>query len=129
MLVDDEAITGIIDFTSACIMPLVWEIARSFAQSDRSAADGEIQHERMQAYLECYLRAGELNSFDVAHMFDIYYLQLLGSTFGYRQAAEGFLESNRLWNLGEFAMWRTRMCRWLSRNRSALTAELVREFS
>ena len=120
--------TSIIDFTSACILPYVWEIARSFCQSDESARNGEIAYGRLKIYLSRYLRVSDLTANDIRHFFDYYYLQLLGSTFGYRQAATGILEKNWLWDLGHFAIWRTKMCRWLSTNKTALTNQLARDF-
>lgn len=124
----EKQIAGIVDFISACRLPVVWEVVRAFTQSDSSATNGEVVYDRFGSYLGNYIENEFLSVPDLKHKFDCYFLQLLGSTFGYRQIARGESLENRLWNLRGFARWRTRMCRWLETNRHSLSQRLVEDF-
>ena len=124
----NQQIAGIIDFTTACNLPVTWEIARAFTQSDSSASNGEIDYGRFRSYIGNYLSVELLSVVDLKYLFACYFLQLLGSTFGYRQIAAGESIENSFMDMTSFASWRTKMCRWLEPNRQDLTRCLIEDF-
>lgn len=47
-------INGILDFTSACRMPIVWEIIRSYSYIDSKAKDGKINIDNLVQYVRTF---------------------------------------------------------------------------
>ena len=48
----EEKINAIIDFVSACKMPIVWEIIRSYSYIDPLAKEGKIDINNLVKYVE-----------------------------------------------------------------------------
>jgi len=118
-----EKINAIIDFTSACSLPICWEVIRSYTYSDPKCIDGrEIDIENLIDYLKIYLKQNSLNAYDIEMMPYLFYYQLVRSTFGYKQYI--LLSPNNKDELIQFAFWRTNMCRWLDKNVELLSKEL-----
>ena len=69
--------TNIIDFTSCCKQPVVWELVRFFLHTDKSATDGKIDKMRFEEYLSCYTKIAPLNNYDLENMFKVYFYQVL----------------------------------------------------
>ncbi len=108
----DEKVNAIIDFVSACKMPIVWEIIRSYSYIDPKAKKGEIDINNLVQYTKTFTAYVKLNEYDLKYMAYLYLVQLLTSTFGYKQ----FIIDNSKKDLLEFALFRTKMCRFLFEN-------------
>ena len=72
----DEEIHGVIDFTSACRHPYIWEIVRSYVFMAPEVKQGEIRIEGLLDYILSYSQYAPLKSFDIenAGRFFFYFL-------------------------------------------------------
>lgn len=128
----EESVKAVIDFSSACELPLMWEVIRSYSLGDPACAKGELDVGRLQEYVRRYLEAGgELSRYDLRMMPYLYHLQLARSRYGYleylSQGQQGFIHSGSpegLEDLLQFGFWRTDMCRWLEANAGSVSLAL-----
>ncbi len=72
----DGCINAVIDWTSACRHPVVWEITRSFFYAEPTCADGRYDEKRLEQYVDRYCGIAELNQYDREHLLTLYYYQL-----------------------------------------------------
>ena len=105
----DGKINAIIDFVSACKMPIVWEIIRSYSYIDKKAKDGKLDIDNLVQYVKTFMDYVQLNKYDLKFMPYLYLVQLLASTFGYKQ----YIADNSKKSLLEFAYFRTNLCKYL----------------
>ena len=125
-LVSGEEVTAILDFSATGSLPVVWEIIRSFTYASPECADGSIPVHRLVEYVEIYLQKMPLLKSDVENMLPLYYSQVLRSKYGYREYLAGTEEPERML---AFAIWRTKLCRWLSDNLVEASYELTSSLS
>lgn len=108
-LICDENLShvkAVIDFSSAACVPAVWEIIRSYSYGCKDCKKADfIDVFNLKKYVDRYLAFNELTLFDVSNMAGFYYYNLLRSAFGLNAKDK---------NTIEFAIWRTKMCRYLS---------------
>ena len=116
----DGKINAIIDFVSACRMPIVWEIIRSYSYIDIKAKDGTLDISNLVQYVKKVNEYVSLNKYDLKYMSYLYLIQLLTSTFGYKQ----YIEDNSKTSLLEFAYFRTNLCKYLFNNSEQITDAL-----
>ena len=76
VLCGETSVHGVIDWTSACVHPVIWEITRSFFYADPSCWDGCYDKERFAAYVSAYCALAPLNGYDRANILRLYYYQL-----------------------------------------------------
>lgn len=119
----DGKINAIIDFVSACKMPIVWEVIRSYSYIDPKAKKGKIDIDNLVQYVKRFTNYVELNKYDFKFMSYLYLVQLLGSTFGYKQ----YIADNSKTSLLNFAFFRTRLCKYLFENAEKITKVLMEE--
>lgn len=67
---------AVIDWTTACVHPVVWEIMRSFAYSHPKCAEGMVEEEAFQRYVQAYCRYGNLNEYDIENLYRLFYYQI-----------------------------------------------------
>ena len=110
---EDNKIKAIIDFGSCSNVPVVWELIRSYTYAVSECAKGEkVDAASYCNYLQYYLRNSTLSYDDLQRGFSFYYYTLLPSTFGYKQYIEDY-KKGQYNDLIEFALCRSRMCRYL----------------
>ncbi|MGN1342570.1 MAG: phosphotransferase [Bacilli bacterium] len=119
----DGKINAIIDFVSACKMPIVWEVIRSYSYIDPKAKKGKIDIDNLVQYVKRFTNYVELNKYDFKFMSYLYLVQLLGSTFGYKQ----YIADNSKTRLLNFAFFRTSLCKYLFENAEKITNVLMEE--
>ena len=116
-------INAIIDFVSACKMPIVWEIIRSYSYIDKKTKDGKIDIDNLVQYVKVFMNSVQLNEYDLKFMPYLYLVQLLASTFGYKQ----YIADNSKKSLLEFAYFRTNLCKYLFKNAEKISSALIEE--
>ncbi|MBQ7141017.1 MAG: phosphotransferase [Bacilli bacterium] len=121
----EEKIAAIIDFVAACKMPISWEIIRSYSYIDKKAKNGIINIENLIDYVKEFNKYVKLSKYDIKFMPYIYLLQLLSSTFGYKQ----YINDNSKINLLEFGFFRTKLCKYLFDNAKLILDSLEREIN
>lgn len=75
-LCENGHLTAIIDWTTACVHPVIWEIMRSFVYSAPSCAQGRVDTELLERYVCAYCRYGTLNDYDRENLFRLYLYQI-----------------------------------------------------
>lgn len=118
-----NSINGIIDFTSACIHPICWEVIRSYSIADSECADGNINVENLKRYIEKFLEYGKLNNYDLKLMPYLYFYQLLFPDY-YRQYYLSDNPNRQL--LIDNANFSTKLCKWFELNIDNLSDELIK---
>ncbi|MGN0752996.1 MAG: phosphotransferase [Aristaeellaceae bacterium] len=76
ILCRDGQVQAIIDWTSACVHPVVWELVRSYFYAAPECADGGFDEARLAAQVAAYTSVAPLNAYDRAHLMDVYLYQL-----------------------------------------------------
>lgn len=116
----DGKIKAIIDFVSACKMPIVWEIIRSYSYIDSKAKKGTIDINNLIDYTKEFTKYVKLNKYDIKYMPYLYLIQLLTSTYGYKQ----YISDNSKEDLLQFAYFRTNLAKYLFNNASLIATSL-----
>ena len=109
---EKEKIKCIIDFAAASIMPIVWEVIRSFSYIDSKSKDGNLDINNLKDYVKEFMKYVPLNEYDLEYMPYLYLIQTLNSDYGYKQ----YIEDNTKEELLEFGLDRTNLCRFLYEN-------------
>ena len=76
ILCKGDRIQAVIDWTSACVHPVVWELTRSYFHATPECADGCYSEQRLADYAAVYQSITPLNDYDRAHLMDVYLYQL-----------------------------------------------------
>jgi Ser/Thr protein kinase RdoA (MazF antagonist) len=71
-----DEIIGVIDWTTACVHPVVWEIMRSYIYAAPECSRGVIHEEIFLQYVRGYLRHISLNAYDLAMLPWVFYYQI-----------------------------------------------------
>ncbi|MBQ7955687.1 MAG: phosphotransferase [Lachnospiraceae bacterium] len=71
-----EKINAVIDWTSACVHPVIWEITRSFFSAEHSCAEGEINEAQFRDYVEGYCSEAMLTKYDKDNLLRLYCYQI-----------------------------------------------------
>lgn len=121
----NDKINAIIDFVSACKMPIVWEVIRSYSYIDLKAKDGKIDINNLVEYVKVFSKYVKLNKYDFKFMSYLYLVQLLSSTFGYKQ----YIADNSKTSLLDFAFFRTKLCKFLFENAEIIANALIEKCS
>lgn len=114
---EDGKIKAIIDFASACKMPIVWELIRSY-----SYIDEEFNMNNFKDYINEFMKYIPLTSNDIKYMPYIYLVQLLNSDYGYKQ----YIYDDRKEELLFFGFYRTKLSKYLFENASVISNELIK---
>ena len=125
MIWQEDGIRAVIDFSSARKLPAVWEIMRSFVQSDENCRRyAKIDLDALCDYVQTYQQHFSLTRTDLSAMPYVYLFQLARSRYGYPQYLDGKSEDANA--LLQFAAWRTAMCREVEGRAQEITAALLR---
>jgi len=65
LICKNNSINGIIDWTTACTHPLIWEIVRSYIFMAPECKNGNFDFEKFERYLKTYMQKGSLTSYDI----------------------------------------------------------------
>ena len=115
-------INSVIDFVSACRMPVVWELIRSYSYIDKNVKNGIFNLDTFTDYIKEFNKYVKLNDYDLKYMSYIYLIQLLSSTYGYKE----YINNNENIELLEFAHFRTNICKYLFNNAENISNRLLK---
>lgn len=76
LICSEGQIVGVVDWTTACKHPVIWELVRSYLLAEPSAKDGFVDKEKLKEYIKYYMEYYQLNSYDKKHILDMYYYQI-----------------------------------------------------
>lgn len=120
LIYNDEQETTVIDFERAKKLPIVWEIMRSYSYIDKEAKDGELNINKLVQYFKEFSKYMKLNEYDLKYAAHVYLIQLVTSTFGYKEYNDDYNQTGLL----KFAFFRTNLCRFLYENLNKISDEL-----
>lgn len=125
LICGEKAINAVIDWTTACVHPVVWEIMRSYVYAAACCADGTIDIQQFIEYVKSYLKFGSLNKNDIAIMPKLFYYQIAVCDY-YAQYYNSAADNKDIY-LSQ-AILSTKLMKWFEKNIDALTAILVNAF-
>lgn len=120
LIYNDKKETTVIDFETAKKLPIVWEVMRSYSYIDRDAKDGELNINTLIEYFKEFSKFVELNEYDLKYAPHIYLIQLIGSTFGYKEYNNDYAQMELL----NFVFFRTKLCKYLYKNLDRISLAL-----
>lgn len=117
----DDKISAIIDWTTACAHPVVWEITRSFVYAEPTAKDGVVCAILLAEYAREYMSEAELNSYDKENLMNLFYYQIAVCDY-YNQYFTSNTANKKIYL--EQAVFSTKLLRYLDKNLGKLNDEL-----
>lgn len=121
LIAKDNQIAGIIDWTSACVHPYIWEIFRSFVYAEPTCKGGEIPIDKLVSYVREYLKYHNLTKKDIEMMPLVFLYQIAVCDY-YAQYYYSKAD-NRAIFLHQ-ARFSTKLMNWLSKNMQRLIQSL-----
>lgn len=118
LLCSEKGINAVIDWTTACVHPVVWEIVRSYVYAAPECAQGEIDMQRLKTYFDNYLRFAPLCTYDLEMAAKLFYYQI--AVCDYYNQYYTSTASNRSIYLRQ-AIFSTNLMRWFEKNIDAVT--------
>lgn len=113
LLCGENEINAVIDWTTACVHPVVWELVRSYVYAAPSCKDGEIAIEEFVQYVGEYCKYAELTDYDIANMAAVFYYQI--AVCDYYGQYYGTNADNRYIYLQQ-ARLSTKLLKWFEKN-------------
>lgn len=117
-----DRINAVIDWTTACVHPVVWEIIRSFVYAAPSCAGGSIDADELAAYVAEYMRHAPLGEYDLRCMVSLFYYQLAVCDY-YNQYYSSDAHNRHIYL--HQASFSTALLRCLERDAGHLTEKLL----
>lgn len=117
----NDNIKAILDFASSGELPIVWEIARSYNYMDKECKKGIFNINNLALYIKEFMKYSNLTKEDLKFLPYIYLIQILSSTYGYKQ----YFNTADL-NMLEFGKERTNICRYLMKNKEQILKNLLK---
>ena len=117
-----DEINAIIDWTSACIHPIVWEIIRSFIYAEPTCINGEINIPKFILYIDEYCRYAKLTDDDIIMMPKLFFYQI--SVCDYYNQYYQSTADNRTIFLHQ-AFFSTKLMKWFDINMNDLNDNLL----
>lgn len=121
----ENCINAVIDWTTACVHPVIWEIVRSFVYAAPCCADGQIDIDKFIDYAGEYLRYASLSKDDIKMMAKLFYYQI--SVCDYYGQYYGSNADNRDIYLAQ-AIHSTKLMKWFEKNIDELTYSLCEKY-
>lgn len=116
-----HSIKGIIDWTTACRHPLIWEVVRSYIFMAPECKEGRLDIGKFEHYLTAYLQKGRLNKYDIENAGRLFFYFLAVCDF-YGQYYQS-LAKNRVIYLEQAKLSR-KMLQWFDRHIDELNRRL-----
>lgn len=122
LICSKTSIVAVVDWTTACIHPVVWEIIRSFIYGSPACKDGNIIISDLVEYTKIYLDYASLNEYDLKMMPYVFYYQI--SVCDYYNQYFSSDADNRAIYLDQ-AVLSTKLMKWFEKHAEDLSAELL----
>lgn len=123
LICGEKSIQGVIDWTTACVHPIVWEIIRSYVYASPLCINGEIHIEDFLDYVRAYLTEGKLNPYDLENMGRMFFYFTAVCDF-YGQYYDSLTRNRGIYL--QQALLSSKLLRWFDRHVEELT-EALRE--
>ena len=125
ILCGDGKINAVIDWTTACVHPVIWEIVRSYVYAAPSSKEGQIDMDEFLRYVAAYRKFAPLTEYDLLCMARLFYYQIaVCDYYGQYYASTA---DNRYIYLHQ-AVFSTKLLHWFENHVETLTAKLLTSF-
>ena len=118
----DNKINSVIDWTTACVHPVVWEIVRSYVYAAPSCKEGQIDIDEFLRYVAEYRKVTPLNEYDLRCMVRLFYYQIAVCDY-YGQYYTSTADNRHIYL--HQAVFSTKLLRWFESHVETLTARLL----
>lgn len=116
-----QKINAVIDWTTACVHPVVWEIVRSYVYAAPPCKEGAIDMDEFLNYMDEYCKFAPLNEYDFRCMAQLFYYQIAVCDY-YGQYFVSAADNRHIYL--HQAVFSTKLLRWFEHNEEVLTAKL-----
>lgn len=113
LLCGGDKINAVIDWTTACVHPVIWEIVRSYVYAAPSCKNGEMNMNEFAGYVSEYRKFAALNEYDLHCMIPLFYYQVAVCDY-YGQYYASTAENRHIYL--HQAMFSTKLLRWLEKH-------------
>ena len=121
----DDKINAVIDWTTACVHPVVWEIVRSYVYAAPGCENGQIDMDEFLRYVAAYRKFASLNEYDLLCIVRLFYYQIAVCDY-YGQYYASTADNRHIYL--HQAVFSTKLLRWLEEHVETLTARLLTSF-
>lgn len=118
----EDKINAVIDWTTACVHPVIWEIVRSFVYAAPSCKEGRIDMDEFLRYVAEYRKFALLNKYDQLCMARLFYYQIAVCDY-YGQYYASTADNRHIYL--HQAVFSTKLLRWFESHVETLTARLL----
>ena len=122
LICGEEDISAVIDWTSACIHPVIWEIMRSYVYAAPECAQGIIDEAALISYVKKYLDAAPLTAYDIRMLPYVFYYQIAVCDY-YHQYYHSTADNRSIYL--QQAVSSTKLLKWLEPNNERLSEVLA----
>lgn len=125
LICGEDKIYAVIDWTTACVHPVVWEIMRSYVYAAPECKSGNIDVGEFASYVREYCKYAELTKYDLANMAKLFYYQIaVCDYYGQYYAAA---DTGNSYIYLEQAKLSTKLLKWFEKNVESMTERLMEE--
>ena len=118
----ERKINAVIDWTTACVHPVVWEIVRSYIYAAPSCKEGQIDMDEFLRYVAEYREFAPLNEYALLCMARLFYYQIAVCDY-YGQYYASTADNRHIYL--HQAVFSTKLLCWLDDHVETLTAKLL----
>jgi Ser/Thr protein kinase RdoA (MazF antagonist) len=118
----DGKIKAVIDWTSSCIHPLVWEIIRSYVYSDPKSMNGDIEIDKLVSYVGEYQKYAALSRHDLQMMPYVFFYQIAVCDY-YNQYFYSIADNRHIYL--QQAVFSTKLMKWFDHHIDTLSKRLI----
>lgn len=122
LICGDRKINAVIDWTTACVHPVVWEIMRSYVYAVPECADGKINIDNLAEYFKRYCRFAQLSEYDLQNAAKLFYCQIAVCDY-YNQYYTSDADNREIYL--KQAIFSTKLMRWFENNIEIATECIV----
>ena len=72
----ENKVNAVIDWTCACMQPVIWEITRSFYMAEPTCSNGKLNESNFRDYVDGYCSIAPLTQYDRDNLLRLYYYQI-----------------------------------------------------
>jgi len=126
LICGEDKINAVIDWTTACIHPVVWEIMRSYTYAAPECKNGCVDIRKFISYVENYLEYADLSAYDIEMLPYVFYYQISVCDY-YNQYYQSSADNRGIYL--QQAQLSTKLMRWFDENTAEFSALLKKHFS
>ena len=125
LICGENKINAVIDWTTACIHHVVWEIIRSYIYAAPECKTGEINARRFIRYMNEYLKNESLTEYDIKMMPFVFFYQISVCDY-YNQYYQSTADNRDIYL--QQAILSTKLMKWFDKNADEFSRSLSEAF-